>query len=226
MPKKPTGLIGPIRITADPISTKINFKKITWPKSKQKIEELVVLNFVRNIQKSGGNVLKYFHNSQNDLDYTLILPGGEVYLELKEVIFPIKKIKGKDNLVYSSNSHFWNYGDIENWFVELIKKYTIKYQGINKPIHLLFYSTHFDYNFDDEIIWLIQYTITKIDHIFECIFLYQPIDKNFVNLRVLYPNNAEKEFEDFKKSSGKDFIKKLRQKYFINLSPIKWEIGK
>jgi|GEM_PF-5751824 len=225
MSKKPTGFTGPIRIKIDKYSKQFKFQPINWPKEKEEIEKIIVSNFIKTIQAAGATVLNHFPNPQNDLDYTLILPGGEVYLELKEVIFPMQNDKNKNSPIYSKEPHFWNYGDIENWFLNQIKKYSKKYKGVNKPIHLLFYTTHFDYNFEDEVVWLIQYSLTKTPHIFECIFLYQPLDKNTGDLRVFYPSKAKEDFKSFQKSLGKDFINKLREKHFFNFSPFKWKIG-
>ena len=85
MPKKPSGRIGPVQISATSGGPISEWKEVRFPDRKEEQEQLVLSWFLTEMRKNGANIISHKKNEENNLDFTLELPGGLLLLELTEI---------------------------------------------------------------------------------------------------------------------------------------------
>lgn len=176
---KPTGDLGWTRVTAG--KPEAEFFRIPFPDTKQEIEAQIVRQFVSFWQKETGQEIRVTQNPENDLDFTLHLPGGDVLLELTEIVFP----NPTGGPPYGHTKTFMTAGEFADRALETISSKTYARDGI--PKHLLCYITHWSFSPSEAAILLIQYTLRTVEHSFECIFFLHPRDADEGEVRCFFP---------------------------------------
>lgn len=203
--RKPTGQICPVSLTQAKYPS-ITWEKINFPKAKDQIEAKIVNYFVAAGTAVGFGVLEVTQNIENDIDYSLTLPGGRIDLELTEIIY-----SAEPGNPYISGSMPIKCGDFSRQIIDLVMKKSSKYSPLNaNPIHLILYITHWSFLPNELVIRLIQHELNITKHIFENIFLLIPLDSKNANLRVLYPS-----INPLEKYSPQEFYDST----YINLDP-------
>jgi len=215
MHNKPIGIIPSIRTTFFLSNlTNIQLNKINFSSSKEGIEKQIIDIFIKTTRKSGFEFLDDpIHNTQDDFDFTLSLPGGKIYMELTEFIINDSKTP------YRTFNSIRTHGDLHDEFINKINKKirkvnnrikNIKLQKLRLlPVDLLCYTSHSDYKIDNVVVALIQNTLLSHENPFENIFLLQPITLDYAEIRVLQPYSG--------KIIVKETLVKLRNNKLINL---------
>ena len=205
--KKPTGKIGPIRVQTGPNQVELSWEIIAFPQTKDEIERYVVQQFVAAFQKEGANFPSVEQNPENHFDFTLVLPGGPVFMDLMELIY--RDAEGKP---YETSNTWIETATYAGQIVEAVLTKSNKYipKGVT-PIHLLTYITHWRFVPDGKVTSLVQYGLRQNEHLFENVFLLVPFTSTDAELRVLFPS-SDKLFENFDPSS-------LQDDGYLNLDP-------
>lgn len=184
---KPTGHIGPQTVRKTKTGITYSWDKIEFPKAKEEIEDYFCERFVEHMKAKGASFHKVQKNSENGIDYTLSLPGGEVSLELTEYV----RIVGKGSpYLTESNVNLDMYCEAERLLAAVMKK-SAHYQPTGKPVHLLVYVTHWAFAVPDPSIALVKHWLLKQPPIFENVFLYMPLDEKEGVIRCLHPSTAD-----------------------------------
>lgn len=185
--KKPSGYFAFTRISSNGEEVKSEFNEISFSSNKEEIEWYFCHQFCYQMIKSGATINEVIQNEENNFDFTLKVPSGAIYLELTEVV-----INKKGQSPYSSQGNQWiRYQEFVNAAIKIISKKSTGYQKSDIPIHLLMYNTHWGFAPNHEIIALLQYDLKRIEHSFENIFYYNPIDETEGELRVLFPSSLK-----------------------------------
>ncbi|MDA7705432.1 hypothetical protein N8772_03020 [Rickettsiales bacterium] len=215
MPEKPTGNIGPIKIEVKSNSVKDSWEIINFPKEKREIENKIIKKFRYAGEEAGFVFNDIKENNENHYDYTLTLPGGEVYLDLMEIIYKKSNQKGSP---YEKDHNWIKNGYYAEQILNQIFKKSNKYQDIgNTPKHLLTYVTHYNFSINENTIIICQNELRKRRHVFENIFFLDILDDTNSKIRVLYPmaNNA---------ILGDSKLNELKNLSYLNLDPKKWSL--
>ncbi|MFZ2407813.1 MAG: hypothetical protein WAW41_22000 [Methylobacter sp.] len=183
MATKPSGTAGPFTVTVSAGGTIVGQQaKIVWPTDQKEIERKILGFFVREFEKTGAQFLKIQDGGTKDLDFLLTLPGGQVHLELMEVVIP------KTGEIPFGSGHQRHkpvpYADaIFKGVQRKIDKYGLKHCV---PIDLLLYVTHEQYNPNEAALDVLRRYFLEREHSFEYIFFLIPSSEDFVRLNVLF----------------------------------------
>lgn len=182
-PKKPTGEIGPITFrSVEAGSAKLSWDRVAFPKDKAEIERFVCQLFVDTIARHGMMVLEATPLPESDFDFVLKLPGGEVYLDLVELVRPTGgnpyQVKQQEVNVYGLAEQLLG--------VVLTKSQHYRAHG-SVPRHLLVYITHWMFAPNKNVIRLVQHWLGTNRHVFENVFFFSPLDSSEGDVRVLFP---------------------------------------
>jgi hypothetical protein len=211
MPDKPTGRIGPYRISRGPDGPVGDWVKIQFPKEKENIEQFILELFLSEMRKNGASILSAKKNPENSLDFTLELPGGRVSLELAEIFY-----RDADGLPYEGEGiRIESYRYAEQIRDAIMKKSARYGKAGTQPIHLLTYITHWRFHAHEVVIRLVQYMLQQSQPIMENVFFLSPLDKTSAVLRVLYPSQNPLESHD---------INSFRDDWYLTFNPAKWEL--
>jgi hypothetical protein len=211
MPIKPTGRIGPFRVTGGPDGPTGEWAKIQFPTQKEEIEQFVLDLFVTEMRRGGATILKATKNAENNFDFTLELPGGKVFLDLMEIIY--RDVQG---LPYEGeNIRIESYKYAEQIRDAVMAKSENYGRAGTQPIHLLTYITHWRFHAHEVVIRLVQYMLQEYRPIMENVFFLSPLDDKSASLRVLYPSANPLEGHD--PNSFKD-------DWYLTLNPAKTEL--
>jgi hypothetical protein len=198
MAKKPTGNIGPFSATSTPTGVTGAWKKIEFPKDKESIETLIVDMWASATRSAGAKIYEISQNKQNDFDFTLVLPGGTVSMDLVEFIYRDGQGKPYDGDQIEIKSF-----DYATQLVATVMRKSAHYGNAGaQPIHLLVYITHWRFWSNEVPIRLAQHFLSEIPPIFENVFFIEPFDGKEGNVRVLYPSrnpmegHSPEEFKD------------------------------
>lgn len=187
--KKPSGQIGITEIKANEGKQSSEFFPISFPDAKDSIELTITNAFIRNASKNryfSFEVLEVHQNNENHLDFELITDQGEKFLELMEIA-PLEKSKAFAN----SPADYKPYHLGQYVLDKLIAK-SKKYVGVKKiGIILLLYITDWRFIFSQTLISLLQFWTLNQKHIFEYIYLYQPMTDAEGLTHLIYPTPPE-----------------------------------
>lgn len=208
---KPTGKTGPIRVQRDENQVTMSWDVIDFPKTKEGIERYIMQQFILAGQQGGFKILGVKQNPENHFDFTLNLPGGEVYIDLMELIY-----KDEDGNPYDSKNMLIESALYARQIVSLILKKSNKYQSRSEtPLHLLTYITHWRFLPNETVIRLVQHKLSKEPHIFENIFYLSLDFGNEPTMRVLFPSNDPLEGQD---------PSAFQDNKYLNLDPGNWKL--
>lgn len=184
MAKKPTGSIGPISVTATPTGALGTWNKVAFPKDKESIEQLMVDIWARAAGNAGATIFEIIPNKQDDFDFTLVLSGGKVSMDLVEFIYRDGQGKPYDGDQIKIQSF-----DYAKQLVATVKEKSAHYgKAGTQPVHLLVYITHWRFWSNEVAIRLAQHFLSQSPPIFENVLFVEPFDASEGNARVLYPS--------------------------------------
>jgi hypothetical protein len=176
MARKPTGITGPVRLTAGPAgSGTVEFQQLQFPADKAATEKMVAEGFVSAIgamPANSGQALKItdlVQNGENDFDFSLTIEGVASYLELVEaapLTGPYEKAPDKYSVYDFAQQVLAKIGD---------KAARYPKGGGGKPLYLLVYVTHWAFLFSDSVIQCLRYWLASLPSPFAGVFLYKPI---------------------------------------------------
>jgi hypothetical protein len=210
-PNKPTGQIGPFRITGGPNRPVGDWSKIQFSTKKEEIEQFILNLFLAEMRKNDASIIAAKKNPENDFDFTLELPGGRVSLDLTEIIY--RDAEGRpyagDNIRIQSYTYAEQIRDA-------VMAKSAHYAGISgQPIHLLTYITHWRFHAHEVVIRLVQHMLQQSRPIMENVFFLSPLDETAATLRVLYPSaNPLGGYE----------LDRLKDDWYLTLNPANWEL--
>jgi hypothetical protein len=138
MGKKPTGNIGPFSVVSTPTGVVRTWNKVRFPADKESIERLIIEMWANAMANAGGRTFKIVPNKQNDFDFTLVLPGGTISMDLVEFIY--RDGQGKPYDSDQIKIHSFEYA---KQLAATVMEKSAHYGGKStQPIHLLVYITH------------------------------------------------------------------------------------
>ena len=210
--RKPTGDIGPVGVRVGQEAVKFGWDRIRFTSAKDEIELFVVQKFIDAGLKAGFSFINVEQNKENHFDFTLVLPGGVVYMDLVELIYA-----DEVGNPYTSNNITIMTRDYALQIYETIGKKSKKYSNSGStPIHLLTYITHWRFLPSEAVIRLVQYMLRGKGMIFEIIFFLAPTNNDHADLRIFFPS-LDENFVDFDASE-------LDNHFYLNLNPAKFEL--
>lgn len=207
-PTKPTGTIGPVRLSGEGLE----FQQIDFPRTKDEVEAFIVRSFLNSSGSLPLAIDNFSQNEQNDFDFTINTSEGRKYLELMEIA-PLENLRGS---YQSAPSKYKPYDFAEYIFKKMMGK-SDKYQGAaSSNICLLIYITDWAFTLSETIVALLQYWAAHKQHSFQYVFCYSPIDQNAGVTKLIFPTPLEF-WSGFNPEA-------FRNNEVINLSPLKWEL--
>lgn len=211
MTKKPTGHAGPIK--ASPISVEVEWEKIQFPSTKDEQEKYIAERFIQQANKQRSERFRFKNlrqNAQADLDFTVEVAEGDIYLELLEIA-PLQQ--GGYETALSSHKPY----DMAEWIIKQIRKKGTK-QGPGLDRVLLLYWTHWAFALSSTTIALLQYWLLEEDFDYLEILIYEPLDTEEGSISTLVPVPKE-HFQGFDPEQYRDNV-------VLNLDPAKFELIK
>lgn len=203
MAKKPTGDIGPIRVSP---TEGLEWHKIDFPAAKEDVEKYIAQRFVEEANKNRPERFRFTNLTQNpeqDLDFTVYVAGQSMYLELLEIA-PLER-GGYDTATTGHNSY-----DMAKWILKKIRNKGRRQVPESKR-SLLLYTTHWSFHFSDTTVALLQYWLLEKHFGYMEINIYLPMDTEMGIIKPLVPISA-KHFVDFDPENYRD-------KQVFNLDP-------
>jgi hypothetical protein len=151
--------------------------------TKADIELAIVGNFADFWEATAGIRPVIMPNEENDFDFRMVLPGGEVDLELTELLFP----SATSGSPYVQPNRMRTHGEAADTVIARIADKATHYQRVTRPLHLLIYVTHDPFELVDDGITLVQWELAnRPPPVFENIFFLTLLSVAPV-VRCLYP---------------------------------------
>lgn len=178
--------------------------------SKEDIEKTVMEAFAAAMREQGATILDIKQNPENDFDFSISTPGGQVMMELTEVVPPV--LAGESP--YNASQRWMTMGEMADLIVAAVRKKAMHYRGDQRvPIHLLVYPTHFSVSAPHEAIAIARIALQQAPPLpLENVFWVEPgrvtADKK---LRVLYPADISK--------YPLEMLERVRGQKFLQLDP-------
>lgn len=185
MPTKPTGRMGPIRITNTVSGPQITYRDIQFPKTKEGIEKLVIDNFSKNLSpltRRWFDITAFSQNvRQNDLDCTVHSARGTWLMDLVEFI-PVTSLKGG----HESAPHIYSVGEMADQMLKQIRAKAEKYAGLSAP-WLLMYATTWQFSPSDSVLTVVRKSLLAHPPALGRIFYVHMIDPDEGIVSEIYP---------------------------------------
>ncbi|MEA2759627.1 MAG: hypothetical protein QOH65_2240 [Methylobacteriaceae bacterium] len=187
------------------------WQTVPFPAEKENIEKDIMRLFCAEWSKQGVLVI-WSKNQEDHFDFTLHLPGGEVFIDLMELMY-----RTEPGQPYASRELRVDFTKYAKQICEAIENKSRKYGAASQtPIHLLTYITHWRFETTETVLRLVQYYFHTHPHVFENIFFLAPRNRDNANLRVIYPT-VPGLFDGFDPSS---YVESM----YLNFDPAKWEL--
>lgn len=188
--KKPTGKNGVTRVSINSDGkSETTFIANDYPEGKDDIEEHIVKSFIssanRDLSKYSENFLlsNPRKNDLDDFDFTVDSFNGDAYLELMEAA-ALKGAKGG----YKNAPKQYRVIDFVDFIYEKLKPKSDKYpNNMKKELFLLIYTTHFSFSLTDSAVIYLRWLLRENPLVFNAIFLFNPIDNEYGEVRWLFP---------------------------------------
>lgn len=193
MAKKPVGNAGFNSVKTDENgAATMHYVPDSLGGTKDEIERTVVGRFVQAMTVSTGAPIKWRQNPENDLDFTLSTPVGDVDLELTELV-----IIDQPGPPFAPKNKLRTIGDVATALVDRVRDKDAHYQRSKTPKHLLVYVTHFSFSPPDPAIALAQYALqieppTVLENVF---YLDQPPTGPVIRCLFPVPTEVLERFE-------------------------------
>jgi len=189
-PQKPTGNIGPIRLTTGPNGGKVEFLPVSFPKTKEDIENFIVHGFLNTARNQG--ILSFAienitRNKLDDFDFKATTSAGPRYMELMEIA-PLEHL----GTSYSQAPNSYKPYDFARYIVDKIMGKSDHYASpTDTGIILLLYVTGWQFKLNETIFKLLQYWTTQSRHCFESIYYYHPVSEESGMAQIIFPTRSE-----------------------------------
>lgn len=187
--KKPTGVIGSIKIHPD--GRPPEFNQVGFPQGKAEIEKYILKLTISNAKKAGLNPYDLkgapVQNPENSFDFMLPTTQGDQYLDLMEVA-PLEKVRGS----HEQAPNHYNNGELADSIYSKILSKSRKYGASPRSIiHLLLYTTDWKFQAGDGVLDLLAYWSLRDQHCFRSILYFRPASSNDGDVVVIYPRPPE-----------------------------------
>lgn len=184
-PRKPAGMIGPIRMRLADKSAE--FTPIRFPKDKAERERYIVTFVTQGILKRGDDPYQLtgnpVQNPESDFDFTLPTVAGTEYLDLMEIA-PLDTVAGS----YADAPGSYNHGEMADFICEKVLGKSRKYRAKPQPpIHLLLYSTDWRFRVGDGVLIIVAHCLARGDHGFKTVLYFVPDDETHGQAKRVYP---------------------------------------
>ena len=211
--RKPTGKLGPVKVTVGPGGS-AEFEPIAFPVEKEEIESLIVRGFLGAVQNEPladawwGEVRQ---NPLDDFDFTVVSPSGTRGLELLEAV-RMESRGGYESVPSSLRP----YEFAEHVLSDIFRKARRYASSVGDGIVLLIYVTDWRFTPSNTFVALLQYWLSSQPHCFMRIYLYTPATAEEGALFTLFPTPASY-WHNF---DPEDF----RENVVHNLDPESWRV--
>jgi hypothetical protein len=198
MPKKPVGQVGPFVVEQTAQGATAEWKKIAWPEDKSTQEQFVMDCFVEEFRKRGATIHKVIQNEENNFDFRIQTPGGDINVDLTEFVYS----DGKGN-PFEREGTWVNCLDCAKTLASLVENKSRHYgrRGAT-PIDLVVYATHWRFRPDQTTIALARTILAAKQLTMENVFLVLPLGPKRATFYLLYPTPNDvlggKSLDDFK----------------------------
>lgn len=187
--RKPTGQIGPTRVTATPAGVSSEFMPIDFGDSKVGVERRIASMFLCLAPEQNvfpHSACSLVQNEESDLDFTLISKDEKSRkLELMEIA-PLEGVGG-----YSSASEIYRPYEFAKEILATIQKKSRKYgPPSSAEHHLLLYVTDWKFILSESVVGLLQYWTLSESHNFNGIYLFMPMEEREGVSRLIFPTPA------------------------------------
>jgi hypothetical protein len=187
--KKPTGVIGSIKIYPD--GRPPEFNQVGFPQSKAEIEKHMVKLTISSAQKAGLNPYDLkgdpVQNPENSFDFMLPTKQGDQYLDLMEIA-PLEQVKGS----HEKAPDHYNNGELADSIYSKILSKSQKYGSTPRSvIHLLLYTTDWKFRAGNGVLDLLAYWSLRDQHCFRSIVYFEPASSKDGDIVIIYPRSPE-----------------------------------
>lgn len=183
MSKKPTGRTGSLKSKLTVNGPRHQWEGIQFPNKKDDIEAMMMSRFVHSCKPLGLQYENVEQNAENHFDFSAQTPRGPVYIDLMEAIYQTEL-----GNPYRSKKKMVKVGHYVIQLLSLILAKSEKYASKgNVPVHLLIYTTHWRFKFNEQVMRLLSLRLRSYPHIFEKIFYIHPKDEVSNETAILYP---------------------------------------
>jgi hypothetical protein len=167
-------------------SDSVEFLPIEFPRTKEAVEQFIVGAFARGPVRSWIGLSAFSQNAENDFDFTVETREGSKYLELMEVA-PLENLRGS----YDKAPNTYRPYDFSRYILAKISKKSTRYVvSERKSLILLLYTTDWAFSLHNTGLALLQYWLSKAEHGFSEVFLYEPLNQTAGLSHWLYPTPA------------------------------------
>ena len=194
-PNKPVGVNGPVKVSVGTDSSTVEFQHLDFPNTKEEIEAFIVHGFLRDAV--ANNFLPPVsiaprQNAQDDFDFTLTIEGHEPKsLELMEIA-PLEHLRGSYAVAPAKYKPY----ELAEYIKTKILKKSERYRtSAGAGIMLLNYVTDWHFVLSESVLRLLQYWLARSSHSFQAIYSYQPIDRAFGVVHVIFPSTSQDNFD-------------------------------
>lgn len=197
MARKPSGLVGPVRVSVRAGGAQLDHLTINWPADQKGIEWKVLEYLLRDWESNNLPVPAVTDGGTEELDFLLEYPKRKAYMELMEAVVPAEKIPFQPG---HAKHEAGPYADkIFAGVKKKIAKYGLRHEV---PIDLLIYITHEQYNPNDAALWALARRFADTPHPFEFVYFVVPLADDFARISLLYVKDQPMRFppsESFEK---------------------------
>lgn len=183
MAKKPSGTLGPLRVSASVGQASAEHRKVAWPSDQKDVEQKILDLFVRQFERIGAKFLRIEDGGTKDLDFLVTLPGGQAYIELMEVVMP-----DPPSIPFQTGQQWHEPLTYARSIFKTVEEKKIQKYGFSHkiPIHLLLYITHEQYAPTEAAIHALRHYFTVNKHPFEYVSFLIPLATDACDLRVIF----------------------------------------
>lgn len=189
MARKPTGVTGPVRVTATPSGPRLDHLTIRWPTDQKAIERKILDYFLRFLAERKIVVSRVIDGGTEELDFLVEYPGGKAHLELMEAVLPEEKVP------FQSGHRWFVAGKYADQVFAGVKRKIAKY-GLRHevPIDLLIYTTHEQYSPADSALWALAKRFADTEHPFEMVYFVVPFADDDARVVLVHNKNDPRTF--------------------------------
>lgn len=192
MARKPKGWISVIEL-----GSLAPHESVSLPDGKAEREHLIAKCFVNSLSGSaefGIAILNFEQLPQADYDFKVVTQDGDRFLELTE----FAPLAGP-----YADAEMANVGETADQICNAIAKKSAHYRASGTPVILLVYVTHYAFQPEEYVFWLVEHYLRKSQPRFEEVFFLVPRTQGPGELRLLHPtigrDLSAREIEDYRK---------------------------
>lgn len=183
MSKKPTGKTGSLKSKLTVNGPRHQWEGIKFPETKDEIEAMMMNRFAQSCKPLGLRYEDIRQNAENHFDFSAQKPSGPVYIDLMEAIY-----QTESGSPYLSKKKMVNVGHYVRQLLSMVLAKSRKYASRgNIPVHLLIYTTHWRFEFNEQVKQLLRFRLMTFPHNFEKVLYIHPKDEINDETAILFP---------------------------------------